>query len=288
MIALHQMKIIQIDVTNACQNRCSNCTRFTGHHRKPFFMDMPTFRQAVDSLADFPGMVGMIGGEPLLHPDFEEMALYLQSRITDKKRRGLWSTVPEGAKYGALIKEVYGNLYLNDHSVDKILHQPILVAAKEVVKDKARMWDLIDKCWVQTYWSASITPKGAFFCEVAASFDLLFDGPGGWKVEPGWWKREPQDFGEQKKRWCPSCGCAIPLRRRPSVSGLDDVSPGNLEELKRIGSAKIKKGQFEIYEHGLAEDWNPDPNWYMSEVEGEKEYRAKIAARLDKSCPGRG
>lgn len=284
MIPLSEMQIIQIDVTNACMNRCSNCTRFTGHHRKPFFMDLPTFQRAVDSLVDFPGMVGMIGGEPLLHPQFAEMAGYLAERITDKKRRGLWSTVPkaQGEKYGALIREVYGNFYFNDHSVDQILHQPLLVAAEEVVADRDEMWRLIDDCWIQKYWSASITPKGAFFCEVAASFDMLFNGPGGWPVEPGWWKRLPVDFAEQKERACARCGCAIPLKRRPSAQEIDDVSPGNLAALLAIRSPKALRGRVEIYGGGLAEDWNPGPNWYMSEVERETEleYRRRIAERL--------
>ena len=32
------MQIILIDITNACTERCSNCTRFCGNHKKPFFM----------------------------------------------------------------------------------------------------------------------------------------------------------------------------------------------------------------------------------------------------------
>jgi hypothetical protein len=285
MIPLSRMQIIQIDVTNVCMNRCSNCTRFTGHHRRPFFMDMDTFRRAVDSLVDFPGMVGMIGGEPLLHPRFAEMAEYLAERIPEKKRRGLWSTVPkaQGEKYGQLIRDVYGNLYFNDHSLNGILHQPLLVAAHEVVADPDEMWRLIDDCWIQKYWSASITPKGAFFCEVAAAFDMLFDGPGGWPIVPGWWMRRPEDYTDQKERACPRCGCAIPLRRRPSFHCIDDVSPGNLETLMAIRSPKALRGRVEIYGCGLAEDWNPGPNWYMSEVgrEAELRYRARIASRLE-------
>ena len=102
------------------------------------------------------------------------MAEYLAGRITGKKRRGLWSTVPkaQGERYGALIRDVFGDCNFNDHSVDHILHQPLLVAAEEVIPDRDEMWRLIDDCWIQRYWSASITPKGAFFCEVAASFDM--------------------------------------------------------------------------------------------------------------------
>lgn len=280
MRPIHAMEIIQIDVTNACINKCSNCTRLIGHHQKAFFMDFDTFCRAVDSLVDFPGIVGMIGGEPLLHPDFERMAEYFAKRLPDKNRRGLWSTIPEGNRHGTLIKEVYGKLFLNDHTVDSILHQPVLVAAEELVPDEEEMWRLIDNCWVQNYWSASITPKGAYFCEVSAAFDMLFGGPGGWRVEPGWWRREPHEFEEQKKRWCRRCGCAIPLHRRPSVEGRDDVSPGNLERLRAIDSPGVRKGRAVLYESGFADKWRPGYNWYMSEVEGEKEYRDRIANRL--------
>lgn len=288
MIPLHQMKIIQIDITNACRNKCSNCTRLIGHHRKPFFMDFETFKRAVDSLEDFPGMVGTIGGEPLLHPEFEKFARYLQHRVADKKRRGLWSTIPRefSERYGELIKDVYGNLYLNDHSIDAIMHQPVLVAAQDVLPDREKMWSLIENCWVQTYWSATITPKGAFFCEVAASFDMLFDGPGGWPVEPGWWRREPNEFGEQKQRWCPRCGCAVPLPRRRSTQEVDDVSDSNLKELRRVGSPKVRANRVEVFSgDSLSEDWSPHPNWYMSEVEEESRYRKRIADRLDSGAP---
>ncbi|MGE4536228.1 MAG: radical SAM protein [Desulfovibrio sp.] len=285
MIPLSRMQIIQIDVTNACPNRCSNCTRLVGHHRKPFFMDMDTFRRAVDSLADFPGVVGMIGGEPLVHPDFAAMAAYLASVVPDRKRRGLWSTVPKalGQKYGTLIREVFGYQSFNDHSLDKILHQPVLVAAEEVVADPEEMWRLIDDCWVQRYWSASITPKGAFFCEVAASLDMLFDGPGGWPVEPGWWKRVPGDYDDQMARACPHCGCAIALPRRPSAQGIDDVSPGNLRRLTDLGSPKAAVGKVEVFHGGLEADWHPGPNWYMSAIDRGEELacRARIARRLE-------
>ena len=285
MIPLSEMKIIQIDITNACMNRCSNCTRFSGHHRKPFFMDFDFFRRAVDSLVDFPGMVGMIGGEPLLHPNFARMAEHLANTIPDKKRRGIWSTVPkkQGRKYGQLIQEVFGNFYFNDHLLDLILHQPILVAAEEVVPDQVEMWRLIDDCWIQKYWSASITLKGAFFCEVAASFDMLTNGPGGWPVEPEWWQRTPPEYEAQKQRACPRCGGAIPLKRRPSTQEIDDVSLGNLQMLLKLGSPKAQSGQVEIYGGGLAKKWNPGPNWYMSEVDRDKEmqYRADIAERLN-------
>ena len=40
MRPLSEMTIIQIEVTNACWLKCSNCTRHVGHHKNPFFMDL--------------------------------------------------------------------------------------------------------------------------------------------------------------------------------------------------------------------------------------------------------
>ena len=111
---------------------------------------------------------------------------------------------------------------------------------------------------------------------------MLLDGPGGWPVEPGWWKRLPADYTAQKEFACPHCGGAIPMKRRPSTDGIDDVSPGNLEILKKIRSPKVRKGHVQIYGRGVAKDWCPGPNWYMDEVgiDNERKYRANIAKRL--------
>lgn len=78
---------IQIEITNACQHSCSNCTRFCGHHKKPYFMDFDTFKRAVDSMEGYEGTIGMMGGEPTLHPEFARFTEYLQSRIPKENRK---------------------------------------------------------------------------------------------------------------------------------------------------------------------------------------------------------
>ncbi len=88
MRPLLDMDVIQIEITNACVHQCANCTRLVGHAKKPFFMEMDFFKNAVDSLVDYPKMVGIMGGEPLLHPQFPEMAAYLKSKMPDKLRCG--------------------------------------------------------------------------------------------------------------------------------------------------------------------------------------------------------
>ena len=214
------MKIIQIDITNACQHRCSNCTRFCGHHEKPFFMDFETFKRAVDSMEGYVGIVGMIGGEPTLHPEFERFARYLDSKMPAQYKRkshymrqmqgdliktlnkveiestftycgefgekpsimygaGLFSAMGVGyKKHYETIQDVFTYQAVNDHT-NPMYHEPILVSRKDLGIPDDEWVKLRDKCWVNQLWSAGITPKGAFFCEIAGTLDMLLDGPGG-------------------------------------------------------------------------------------------------------------
>lgn len=276
------MEFIQIDITNACNMRCSNCTRFCGNHEKTFFMDFDTFKRAVDSMDGFEGVTGIIGGEPTLHPEFERIAGYMRekygepsggdsmlypqkdfihsiherefdseevrerfdgSRYMKKHGAGLWSNMSGTyRKYYEVIQDTFSVQYLNDH-LNPSYHQPGLFSRKDLNIPDEEWVRLRDKCWIQNTWSATITPKGAFFCEIAGALDMLFDGPGGWKIEPGWWKRKPEAFADQL-HWCEICGFALEGRTftRDSQEETDDVSPSVYEMLKTTGSPKLKSG----------------------------------------------
>ncbi len=208
MRSLYDMDTIQVETTNACIHSCSNCTRFCGHHPQPFFMSFERFKEAVDSMIGYPNMTGMMGGEPLLHPQFEKFCDYMVSRIP-REQLGLWSCFPPGLeKYREVICRTFGNIFLNDHTKADIYHGPVLVAAEEMIEHRQRMFMLIDHCWLQNAWSACINPKGAWFCEIAGAMSMLFDLNKGWKIEKEWWMRTPKDFKEQIEEYCPKCGCA--------------------------------------------------------------------------------
>ncbi len=278
------MRIIQIDITNTCVFQCSNCTRFCGHHKKPFFMDFETFKRAVDSLDGYVGTIGMMGGEPTLNPEFERMAEYLASKkpkkVSNKMLRpqkhfmdgihdlefdhtflypcgdgmrqtvdgpGLWATtLGNYKKYYETIQDCIQYQALNDHS-NAMYHQPALISRKSLGITDEEWPKIRDNCWIQNVWSASITPKGAFFCEVAASLDMLFDGPGGWEIEPGWWKREPKDFGDQL-HWCELCGLACETFMRNANDRVYDVSEDIHEKLCKIGSRLVNTEHENIVE----------------------------------------
>jgi len=274
------MRIIEIDITNACDKRCSNCTRLCGHHKKPYFMDFDTFKRAVDSLDGYQGIRSMMGGEPTLHPQFERFIRYLGSKFPPRKNpmiypqkdfikaihreelnnfqhiddgveridvvgAGMFSNMGRTyKKHYEIINDILPFQGLNDH-VNTIYHQSALITRKDLGIPDEKWHKLRDACWLQNEWSAGITPKGAFFCEVAAVLDMTFDGPGGWPIEPGWWKRTPEEFGDQL-HWCELCGFALDTFTRDSAEEIDDVSPTMYEMLKKIDSPKLQSGRVNL------------------------------------------
>lgn len=85
--------VIQIWVTRACDKACLNCTQGSNLAGKHYFITPEQFEQAVLSLKDYWGIVGMFGGNPATHPQFEELCSILRKYIP-KERCGLWSNNP--------------------------------------------------------------------------------------------------------------------------------------------------------------------------------------------------
>ena len=182
------MQIVLIDITNACTERCSNCTRFCGNHKKPFFMDFETFKRAVDSMEGFPGLTALIGGEPTLHPEFERFCEYLQSKYPrqDRQKRLFYpqkqfivellhqefeshriAEKPDGRrtferagigiysnmsgtyhKYHEMIQDTFQVQFLNDH-INPSFHQPGLFARKDLGISDKEWFPIRDNCWLQ-------------------------------------------------------------------------------------------------------------------------------------------
>ena len=323
------MQTIQIDITNACNLACSNCTRFCGNHKKPFFMDFDTFKRAVDSLEGYNGVTGVMGGEPTLHPEFERFVLYIREKYGERKeanrmiypqrefikeirRRefeshvlrededgtgrgcgcgnfkmfgpGLWSNMGDTyPKYYELINDSFNVQFLNDH-INESYHQPGLISRKDLGIPDEEWIPMRDACWMQNEWSATITPKGAFFWEIAGALDMLFDGPGGWKIEPGWWKRKPEEFGDQL-HWCEICGFALKTFMRDAKEEVDDVSPTLYEMLKKVDSPRMKKGRTNLVkiENGVISEDSKAPTMGFAAVSAAQPYIEHYEDRFNAS-----
>lgn len=228
-------------------------------------MDLEMIEQAINSLEGFPGGIGVMGGEPLLHPRFFEICKLFQRKVP-KERRHLWTSGYKWKEYRGIVRKTFGaNVCYNDHKGTTQKHQPVLMAIEDMVEDRELIKELIDKCWIQDRWSASINPKGGFFCEVAAAMDLLFEGPGGYPLEKGWWNKTPEQFQDQVSRYCYKCGITLPMPPCFNKEGKDYVTISNYKRLEELGSPRFLKNRVTLINErytraqieAFAKDWRP-------------------------------
>jgi len=247
----------QIDITNNCGRRgCLYCSRYERHIRKDqrFIMDLVTIEKNLNSLCEWPSLIGIIGGEPTFHPEFEVICRMFQ-RYHDKSKYGLFTMGGKRyEKYRSLINETFGIVALNEHNPtqqETCRHQPLTIAIQDVVEDEEYRRKLIDECWVQRTWCPIIGPKGGFFCEIAYAIDLILDGPGGYPAEPGWWKKTPAEFQDQVERYCGHCGMAIPLEREYLKTQHEKFSPGNLALFKAHNLSRLSENDVVLFDRKL-------------------------------------
>ncbi|HUX00218.1 MAG TPA: radical SAM protein [Phycisphaerae bacterium] len=245
MREIRDMHIIQIDVTNRCELRCSNCTRMLAHHPRRYDMTIEQFRRAVDSLAGFPGIIGVFGGNPTLHPDFAALCAVLANAVP-KPRRGLWASRLNG--HGRVIRETFGYFNLNVHGDAKAAaeirrelpdvpvygesdcwHKPSMVALRDVVPDPAKWQAIIDACPIQNRWSAIISPMpcgdlGAYPCEIMSAWEWVYEASSVEDLSPRWWQFELTEWAVLFRCYCPDCGLCLDLPARRDTDRRDDVS----------------------------------------------------------------
>jgi hypothetical protein len=287
-----------LDVTDLCNRSCSNCTRAVGHGAEPYIISLDDFERACIAVADFATdsvpdrgcpprnngfkAVGMIGGEPTMHPQFDELCAIMRKHVPDRRNRCLFAGWRAGAdKHRAVIQETFGpGSGWNEHNPPSV-HQPLLVAIREIVPDEKEMWRLINGCWVENIWCNGSRSTGFYFCEVASTLDwVLFGGAHGLPLEPGIWRHDIEWFRPQIEALCPYCGAAAPLPPRIDCDDLDDISPGNLAILESRGSPRIKAGRYKVFDcQGYAAS-KYGKNWVPNLYRSEQRYGPQVAQEL--------
>lgn len=236
--------VLQIHITRACDLSCTNCTQGSNLAGKPVVMTPEQFQVAVESVRDYFGVIGIFGGNPCIHPQFERICRIFAD-VIPFDQRGLWSNNLMG--HGKLCREIFNPQYsnLNVHCDKKVFmqmlrewpecapkglddsrHSPPWVAMKDVEDlTDAQRYELIENCDINQYWSALI---GVFrgelrgwFCEIAGSQSMLHqnepDYPDtGSQICPNWWKEPIETFKNQIDKHCFECG--IPLKGRGSLA----------------------------------------------------------------------
>ena len=254
--------VIQVHVTRACDLSCIGCTQGSNLAGKPVIMPVDQFREACESLEGYFGVVGMFGGNPTMHPQFEELCKVMQETVPFEQR-GLWSNNLRG--YGKLCRETFNPAVsnLNVHTATNAYeemkrdwpeckpiglkdsrHSPPYVALKDIedLTDEKR-WELINNCDINQYWSAMLCSVNgelkAYFCELAGAQAMLHnDSSTGLTPKKGWWKLPIEAFDNQIRKHCFDCG--VPLK------GIGDLAvEGKVEYVSKthLPIYKLKRPQ---------------------------------------------
>ena len=262
---------VQIDITNYCILSCLYCSRYNRHLRREQrkHMTLQQIATALDSLKTWPNKIGIIGGEPLLHPEFTQICELIRGKFPSSKM-ALWTSGGKNFKeLLPIIKKTFGQIAYNEHNEEQLKtckHQPLTIAIKDVVKDDELRKVLIDGCWVQRTWCASINHFGAYFCEVAAAQDVILnEGRNAWPVKPGWWEKTPEQFQDQVNKFCDNCGMAIPMERELILKKSEKFSPSVLKMFKDHNLMKISDNDIELFDYQFSkqeildniETWTP-------------------------------
>jgi hypothetical protein len=246
--------IVQIHITRACDKSCFGCTQGSNLGGKTTMISLDLFEQAVVSLKDYFGVVGIFGGNPALHPKFSDLCGVLRKHIP-KERCGLWCNHPKGN--GKEMRKTFNsavsnlNVHLDQEAYDEFKrdwpesmpfglrddsrHSPVYVAMQDVIDSEEERWSLIANCDINQKWSSMIGMfRGelrAWFCEIAGAQSILHqfdkDYPDtGVPVVEGWWKKPMSAYAEQVRKHCHGCG--VPLRGYGNLAmgenGVEQVS----------------------------------------------------------------
>lgn len=255
-----------IELTNFCEKACVYCSRWRRHLRPDqyFYMGLDEIEQALEVLMPtkksahaWPSRIGIIGGEPTLHPEFVEICDLLRHRAPAAKY-GLWTYGgPRFVEYKPLIDKTFAFIALNEHNESQIAvckHQPATIASGEVIDDPYLWRQLIDNCWVQLNWCPSIARDRAFFCEVAYGIDHLFGLDGGWPVDYNWFMKTPDQFRDQVDKYCHLCGMAVPFTRQLLKDEKEIVTPGLLQMMRDRGLKRTSDRWVTVFDKKLTPD----------------------------------
>lgn len=243
----YRQGVIQVWVTRACDKACYGCTQGSNLAGRPEMITPDQYEAALQSLAGYWGVVGMFGGNPATHPNFEGLCELL-CKYVPFEQRGLWCNSPMGK--GKIMRKVFNpavsnlNVHLDAKAYAEFKrdwpecspvglqqdsrHSPPFVAMKDLEElTEGERWALIADCDINKHWSALIGVfRGevrAWFCEVAGAqamlhqhepdypdtgVSLMFERVMG--PDMPWWKLGMIDFQEQVRKHCHECG--VPLR----------------------------------------------------------------------------
>jgi hypothetical protein len=183
-----------------------------------------------------------------------------------KNRLGFWVSKFFTKEKEDYIRANYGYINYNPHA-EPVEHSAVLVSSKSIIPDPVERRKVQDKCWLQDKWSGSITPKGLYHCEVAGSLDMILNYNLGKNISD--WDKPIEYFEDQITTFCDICGVCMSLKGKMDKERIDIMTPDNIELFKQVGSPRILRNEYEVFDINKAE-YSNDPWKYIVSMKEKK------------------
>lgn len=254
-----------ITITNVCNLSCGGCSQLCGNFSKDklWFISLDQLKINIDIMSKFISKkIWIFGGEPTLHPKFNEIKEMLYSykkcefiiftngrlhnkenvNIEIKKNRvGAWAKDKNNITFLIDFKQEYGK-----NEVPIKTFNPTLVAPIDIIKIKNKKfyWEQAKKhciCWNKC--GITIYNNKAYICEVAPAFDQISGENNGWTVNEGEnpFDKTNEEIEKQAEKFC--YRCAAGFSEDENIIPHQKISEGyfvSVENIKLIKNSKLQ------------------------------------------------
>ena len=205
---LPNLERIEIDITWECQVRCMNCDRSC--------RQAPTDeRMTVEQIAAFVEQsvsagkrwerITILGGEPTLHPDLDQILdLLLAFRETYSPPTALiLASNGHGERTQQILENLPGGIQVRvtaKHSPHQPTFEPFNIAPIDIPELRGAQFS--DGCWISTDCGIGLGPRGYYPCGVAGGIDRVFGLDVGLQAVP----TEAAELATAMDACCRHCG----------------------------------------------------------------------------------
>lgn len=220
-------KNVNILITNVCNVNCLNCFNLCNLFPKKdyWFIPVDQLRQNIQALSEegrpvntWKG-IGLFGGEPTLHPDWDEIINMLIIEFSNRN----FTVFTNGSNPKKITALRGTNVKWKISKKDKstvmnfvnVLDAPVDFLK---IEDRKHYWELAKKnCRIWGKCRAVIYDNRAYICDPSGSFDRILLGEEKWGESCGWEVgdtdpfegRSDEEIIEQAKHFCYRCGFCL-------------------------------------------------------------------------------
>ncbi|MFA5295498.1 MAG: radical SAM protein [Methanoregulaceae archaeon] len=238
-------KLIEIDLTYACNLKCHNCNRSCSQAPSREFIEVNKIQNFVDdSIREgvYWKRIRLLGGEPTLHPYFFDIIDILLKYKEQYSPHTKIQIATNG--YGSHVTSILSKLpecieIINSEKTDSSqFFSSFNVAPKDLFLYKFA--DFTNGCWIAEICGMGLTPRGYYPCAIAGGIDRVFEFNMGSEQLP----KETDDMLTSFNIFCQYCGhfkrLIDPPINEPIISKTWENAYANYETRKK--TAQTVKG----------------------------------------------